>query len=429
MRKSILFFSLAISLYTLANEQLSFEELSANWSAYKNKTVTITTPLVVSGSFYDSLILSTERLFCPEEHAVGLADGDSTMYYQIVADNQAKSICVHCRNAYYDVRTGDVIKGLTARVTSERHLVTGKTLRTKHTKQPKLVKKEKETLRIVGANIQNYFADLGGYATRRTTLEQQQMHTRKLVKALYKMDADIVALCEIQQGDKAPKMLLEELNKKGDTYAYVELGLSNKDRISSGFIYNTNRVQPYNEWISAYTDTANYYHPRMIAQGFEQLDKNGQSTGKRLIVSVNHFKSKRAGRQQYDTNQRRLANADSLLAMLPVAIDHFGDEDILLLGDYNCYTQEQPIQKIVRAGYADMLAIYCPNDYSYSFRGYVGFIDRCFANPSMQAQIVHVQPWHVNADWYYSHGAYKLRDKSHHRYSDHDPIIVDVKLK
>lgn len=429
MRKTTLLFFLAFSLFTIAAERVTLEQLSANWDAYKNQTVTITTPLVVSGSFYDSLILSTERLFCPEEHAVGLADGDSTDYYRIIASNQAKSICVHCRNAYYDVRTGDIIKGFTARVTSERHLLTGKTLRTKHTKQPKLISKGKGILRIVGANIQNYFADLGGYATRRTTPQQQAMHTHKIVKALRKMDADIVALCEIQQGNKAPEMLLAELNKRGGHYAYVQLGLSNQDRIASGFIYDTLRVRPYNEWLSAYSDTANYYHPRMIAQGFEQLDKDSQPTGKRLIVSVNHFKSKRAGRQQYDTNQRRLANADSLLAMLPVAMDHFDDEDVLLLGDYNCYTQEQPIQKIVRAGYADMLSTYCPMDYSYSFRGYVGFIDRCFANPSMAEQVVHVQPWHVNADWYYSHGAYKLRDKSYHRYSDHDPIIVDIQLR
>jgi hypothetical protein len=39
-----------------------------------------------------------------------------------------------------------------------------------------------------------------------------------------------------------------------------------------------------------------------------------------------------------------------------------------------------------------------------------------------------VRPWHVNADWYYQHGAYKMKDKTMHRYADHEPIIVDVKL-
>ena len=114
--------------------------------------------------------------------------------------------------------------------------------------------------------------------------------------------------------------------------------------------------------------------------------------------------------------------------MLPKATELFGDEDILLLGDYNCYTQEQPIQTIVRAGYADMLPQGQAKDYSYSYKGEAGYLDRCFASPTMASQIVRVRPWHVNADWYYQHGAYKMKDKSLHRYADHDPIIVDIKL-
>lgn len=430
MKKGLIsFFCLVLSLSIWSIERVTLDELQADWSKYSNQMVSLTTPLVVCGSFYDSLILAPERLFCPEELAVGLADGDSTMYYRIVAQNKSNSICVHCRNNYYEVRTGDIIKGLTARVTSERHLLTGKSIRTKHMAQPKLAKKNADALRVVGANIENYFADLGGYATRRTTLEQQKMKTHKVVQALYKMDADIFAICEIQQGDKAPQMLLAALNKRGNKYGYVQMGLPDKDRISSGYIYNKERVRPYNKWLTGYQTTWDYYHTRIIAQGFEQLDKKGNPTGKRMIVSVNHFKSKRAGREQYDTNQRRLTNADSLLVMLPKAVVHFGDEDILLMGDYNCYTQEQPIQKIVRAGYADMLQIYCQGDYSYNFRGEAGFLDRCFASPSMAEQIVRVMPWHVNTDWYYSHGAYKMRDKSLHRYADHDPIIVDIELK
>ena len=122
-------------------------------------------------------------------------------------------------------------------------------------------------------------------------------------------------------------------------------------------------------------------------------------------------------------------NTDSLLLMLPVAVERFDDPDVLLLGDYNCYTQEQPIQTIVRAGYEDQLMRFCPDDYSYVFKGEMGYLDRCFANPSMAAQIVRVRPWHVNADWYYSHGAFKMKDKSMHRYADHEPIIVDIKLR
>ncbi len=423
MKKAVFIFFLLGTLSVSAVERVSLEQLKSDWSKYTNQVVELTTPLVVCGSFYDSLILAPERLFCPEERAVGLADGDSTLYYALAAQNKAASIVVNCRNSYYKVRCGDRVNGLTARVTSARHFVTGKPVKTKHVAQDKLPKPKKGELRVVGANIENYFADLGGYATKRTTPEQQAMKTTKLVKALKAMHADIIACCEMQVGDKAPTMLLEALNRGGKKYAYVSMPLPNMDRIGGCFIYNTERVRVYAEPLSAYKDTASHYYGRMFAVGFEEI-----ASGEKLIIGVNHLKSKRAGRGNYDTHLKRMDNADSLLAMLPQAVKVFGDEDILLLGDYNCYTQEGPIQKIVRAGYADLLPLGGESDYSYCFKGELGYLDRCFGNASMSKQVVRVRPWHINADWYYSHGAYKMKDKSLHRYSDHEPIIVDIKM-
>ncbi len=424
MRKHIFSILLCLSVLSLpAIERVTLEQLKADWSKYSDQIVQVTTPLVVCGSFYDSLILAPERIYCPEEKAIGLEDGDSTAFNRIVEANRAATIVIHCRNDYYKVRAGDRVRGFKARVTKPRHFVTGQGLKTRHAPRHKIPAPQKNTLRIVGANIENYFADLGGYATKRTTPKQQALKTRKVTKALRAMHADIIALCEIQVGDKAPQMLLAELNKRGPRYAYVSMPMENMDRIGGCFLYRTDRVKPYMHPLSAYKDTTSHYYARMFASGFEEL-----ASGERLIVGVNHLKSKRPGRTQYDTNRKRMQNTDSLLVMLPEAIALFGDSDILLLGDYNCYTREQPIQTLVRAGYEDLLMRFCPDDYSYVYKGETGFLDRCFANPSMASQVLHVRPWHVNADWYYSHGAYKLKDKSLHRYADHDPIVVDVKL-
>ena len=424
MRKHFL---LLIALYTLsvsAVERVSLEQLKADWSKYNNQVVQLTTPLVVCGSYYDSIILAPERLFSPDELAVGLADGDSTMYYDLIRQNQEASIVINCRNNYYDIRCGDKVKNLQARVTKPRHLLTGKPVKTTHTPLDKLPKPKKGELRIVGANIENYFADLGGYATKRTTPQQQAVKTQKLVKALRAMNADIIACCEMQVGDKAPKMLLEALNKGGNKYAFAAMPMENMDRIGGCFIYNTERVRTYAQPVSAYKDTTSHYYGRMFAVGFEEI-----ASREKLIICLNHFKSKRPGRTQYDTNLRRMDNTDSLLVMLPQTIELFGDSDILLLGDYNCNTMEQPIQTIVRAGYADLLPHGNEADYSYCYKGELGYLDRCFGNAPMARQVVRVRPWHINADWYYSHGAYKMKDKTMHRYSDHDPIIVDIKLK
>jgi predicted extracellular nuclease len=407
MRKAVyIIFLLVVTLSAFAAERVSLAQLEADWSQYMNRDVCVTDPLVVCGSFYDSLVLAPQRLFCADERA-----------------ERVTSVCVHCRNKYYDVRTGDIVRGLTARVTGERQLLTGKTIRTHHQPADRLARPKKGELRIVGANIENYFADLGGYAHRKTTPAQQALQTRKLVQALRAMHADLFAFCEMQVGNKAPEMLLAELNKHGQ-YAYVSMPMDNIDRIGCCFVYDTRRVRPCEYPISAYHDSTSHYYARMFAQGFEDI-----STGEKLIISLNHLKSKRPGREQYDTNAKRMENTDSLLVMLPKAITLYGDSDLLLLGDYNCYTLEQPIRTIVQAGYADMLPLGGENDYSYVYKGEAGYLDRCFANPSMSRQIVRVRPWHVNADWYYQHGAYKMKDKSMHRYSDHDPIVVDVRLR
>ena len=423
MKDKFLFITLFCALSVSAVERFSLDELQSDWSRFSNRVVTISTPLVVCGSFYDSLVLAPERLFCPEERAVGLADEDSTVYREIVAHNREASVVLHCKNRYYAVRTGDIVCGLQARVTGERHLLTGKSVKTRHLAKECLPRPKKGELRVVGANIENYFADLGGYATRRTSVAQQAVKTQKLVKAMRAMHADVFALCEMQVGDKAPEMLLASLNKQGDTFAYVPMVTTNADQIGGAFIYNKARVRPYAEWVSAYSDTASHYHSRIVAQGFETSD------GKRFVVSLSHFKSKRPGRGNYDTHLKRMSNADSLLAMLPKAVDVFGDADVLLLGDYNCYSQEGPVQKVIRAGYREMLPMGASTNYSYCFKGESGYLDRCFASPSMAEQVVRVRPWHVNADWYYSHGAYKMRDKSLHRYADHEPIVVDLLLK
>ena len=161
MRKLLFLVSFCV-LSAQAVERVSLAELQSNWSTYQNQVVEITDELIVCGSYYDSLVLASERLFCPEERGVGLADGDSTTYFQIEEENKAKSIVVHCCKAHYRVRLRGKIRRVRARVTSERHLLTGKTLQTRHMPKERLAGSKKGALRMVGAKVGNYFADLGG---------------------------------------------------------------------------------------------------------------------------------------------------------------------------------------------------------------------------------------------------------------------------
>lgn len=425
MRKILL---LLIFLWTnslLAVEKVQLPELlEKGWDKYIGKMVQITTPLYVCGNYYDSLILAPERLYVPEERAIGLAEGDSTMYWAIKQANRAQIISLTCNIRNYEVRTGAIVKNLTARVVAPNKLVTGATpkfINNKPEPRPKMPK----GLLVCATNIQNYFYDLGGYAHRKTTKEQQGIQTEKISKALTHINADIYAICEIQKGDSAAEMLVRAMNErvKKARYAYVSQGWNNGDTISCGYIYRTDRVRPYGDLQYGYHNPNNHYHYRMVACGFEEI-----KSGERFVLNINHLRSKRGTGDE--SNSKRMVNVDSLLMMLDKIEKEqlFGDADILLVGDYNCYSQEQPIQTLIRAGYEDVLMQHDSTGYSYVYHSEAGYLDRAFASPTMATQVKAVHPYHLNADYFYSRGYKRRLDKTMFRYADHDPILISIQL-
>lgn len=425
MRKIVLLLAIFFTSSLFAVEKVQFPASFANgWEPYIGKMVQITTPLYVCGNYYDSLILAPERLYVPEERATGLAEGDSTVYWAIKQANRAQIISLTCNIRNYEVRTGAVLKNLTARVVAPGKLVTGATPKFQNNK-PEPKPKMPKGLLVCAANIQNYFYDLGGYAHRKTTREQQAIQTEKISKALTHINADIYAICEIQKGDSAAEMLVRAMNERAKKvrYAYVSQGWSNGDTISCGYIYRTDRVRPYGDLQYGYHDPSSHYHYRMVACGFEEI-----KSGERFVLNINHLRSKRGTGDE--SNSKRMVNVDSLLVMLDRIEKEqlFGDKDILLVGDYNCYSQEQPIQTLVQAGYEDVLMQYDSTGYSYVYHSEAGYLDRAFASPTMAAQVKAVHPYHLNTDYFYSRGYKRRLDKTMFRYADHDPILISIQL-
>ena len=427
MRKFILCTLILIAVQVSAAIQVTFpDSFTDGWEPYIGQTVEFTHPLYVCGNYYDSLILSTERLYVPEEHAIGLAQGDSTTYWEIQRNNRSKMIKLSCKISNYQVRTGAIIKKLTAKVVAPGKLVTGATPKFTNNKPEPMPKMPKGGLLICATNIQNYFFDLGGYAQRKTTVKQQQMQTLKISKALTHINADIYAICEIQRGDSAPQMLVNALNRmaKKEVYDFVSDGWDNQDMISCGYIYRKDKVRPYGEMLHGYADTNSHYHYRLVALGFEEI-----ASSEKFVLNINHLRSKRG--TGAESNDKRMANVDSLMVMLHKIQEQqlFQDEDILLVGDYNSYTYEQPLQTIIQAGYEDVLMHYAPEGYSYVYYSEAGYLDRVFASPTMTDQVTQVQPYHLNADYFYSRGFKRGLDETIYRYADHDPILIHLKLK
>lgn len=431
-----------------AATRVSLSDLqSGGWDRYRGQVVEITTPLYLCGVYYDSLVLAPERLFVPEEHAVGLADGDSTVYRELLAANNAMRISLQAPLQAYKFRTGAVVRNLRARVVGTQRLHSGQTPRfTANRLRSRVPRLGKTDLTICSANIQNFFYDLGGYASRRTTRGQYELQRLKIATALRRMDADIYALCELEKGCRAPEALVSKMNSLAPkpVYDYVYTGATDGDTISVGFIYRVDKVEPCSIPLFAYADKQNIYAYRFMLQDWRCL-----KTGERFLISLNHLRSKRG--DPAEANAKRMANVDSVLLSIDRAQmdERYRDEDVLLLGDYNSYSEEQPIQSFVRAGYADMLPA---GDYSYVYDAQVGYLDRVFASPSMAAQITKVVPVHWNADASYSLGfkskynykgrripsesptrinrvlSRQAKKNLLFRYSDHDPILIGLRF-
>lgn len=430
MKKTLILFSsllfIILSLQAARPIRLPFDSLAGHWQEYIGKQVEITTPLQISGIFYDSLILSPERLMVPEQYAEGLENGDSTRYYELVQDNLKRSVRLCTRFYGYKLQTGNTIKGLRVQVTADRRLLTAKTPTFRKQRHlDALPDMDNASLLVCQANIQNYFADLGGYAGAKTDAEFERQ-TQKIAKGLLYLNADIYALCEIERGPKTITILVDAMNRmaKADgRYAWVNMGFTDGDSISCGYIYRTDKVRAYGEPQFAVADPKSHYHYRMVACGFEEI-----SSGERMVLGINHLRSKRGRPSRSDSI--RVTNIDSLLVMIErfQEAKTFGDEDLLLVGDWNCYRQERPIRYLMAQGYEDVLGTFDPDGYSYVYRGTSGYLDQAFASPTMMTQIITAHPVHLCADYYYSLGYKRGTDLTMHRYSDHDPVLIGIRL-
>lgn len=172
------------------------------------------------------------------------------------------------------------------------------------------------------------------------------------MKGLRAIDADIYGLLEIQQGQNAIAYLCDALNQAAgsDIYAYIDDGTSvYTSYTKTAFIYRKDKIAlkgslQFNNLKTLY---------RKAIQGFT-LKANGES----FVLSLNHFKSKsgsttnesESDKDQNDGqgqfNGTRVAEAESVIAKCAAQTT---DSDVLVMGDLNAHSMEDPVQRFVAA--------------------------------------------------------------------------------
>jgi hypothetical protein len=324
------------------------------------------------------------------------------------------------------------------------------------------------TLKVAALNVLNYFNTfsgctngVGGATTDCRGAEDATEFNRqapKTVAALAGMNADIVALVEIENdgygASSAVQDLVTRLNTAmgAGTYAFINpdatLGVNalGTDAIKVAIIYKPASVTPVGTTAALNSvafvnggDTGPRSRPA-LAQAF------AQPNGARVIVVANHFKSKGsacdapdAGDGQGNCSVVRTNAAIALRDWLATNPTGTGDPDVLILGDLNAYAKEDPITVFRNASYVDLLAsLQGGAAYSYAFDGQWGYLDHALASQSLAAQVTGVTEWHINADEptvldyntnFKSAGQLtSLYAPDVYRVSDHDPVLVGLSL-
>jgi hypothetical protein len=173
-----------------------------------------------------------------------------------------------------------------------------------------------------------------------------------------------------------------------------------------------------------------------LAQGFKAA---GGRDSDAFVVVVNHFKSKGSGVDdgtgQGNANPDRVAQAESLSDFASGFAADLGAEAVFLTGDFNSYTQEDPLQVLYADGYDNLESTTDPDETTYSFDGLAGSLDHVLANPAAQEMVTGVDIWNINADESiafeysrYNYNATLLYAPDPYRASDHDPEVVGLDL-
>lgn len=266
----------------------------------------------------------------------------------------------------------------------------------------------------------------------------------KIVSAINGMDADVVALMEIENSaglshrkgqprDKALTDLVNGLNAAAGTtrWAYVPSPTvvpTSEDIIRTAYIYDPSTVQLLGpSLIDLHDAFADARYP--LAQKFKATN-----TGNPFVLIANHFKSKGSGEDdrtgQGLANPSRKAQATQLTAW---ASEMFGDEAVFLVGDFNAYSKEEPVQIIEAAGYTNTAKTYEPTSATYQFQGRLGSLDHVFANDKAMRLVTGAAVWDINGDesiaFQYSRRNYNIVNfhaDDAFASSDHDPIVVGL---
>ena len=235
---------------------------------------------------------------------------------------------------------------------------------------------------VAAFNVLNYFTTLTSQnpaARGAATAEQFAIQKSKIVTAINGLDADVVALQEIENSvklgekpDEALADLVAGLNAAAGSTVWDYVRTPKKlqdaaitDFITNAIIYKPATVTPSGSAQTIIDETVWDIAREPIAQTF--------SYGTQFVTVVaNHLKSKsgtdptpQPGQDAF--NDERVKEAKSLLKFVN-GIAKGSKSDVYLVGDFNSYAKEDPIKVFTDAGWSDLLFTHARGQYTVHLR-------------------------------------------------------------
>ncbi|MFB7844928.1 ExeM/NucH family extracellular endonuclease [Microbacterium sp. NPDC056052] len=303
-------------------------------------------------------------------------------------------------------------------------------------------------VKVASFNVYNFFTTLSSEdpnARGAKTDAQFQIQRSKIVSAINGLGADVVGLMEVENGPKfglaldAPlQNLVQGLNDAAgsEVWDYVRTPAalndpSITDAITTAIIYKKASVTLKGDASTVIDETVFGNAREPIAQTFQTAQ------GRVLSVVTTHLKSKsppqNAGPEPADGqgffNADRVAQAKAELAFAQKVQKDSGSDDVFLVGDFNAYGKEDPIEVFTQAGWTDVEPTHAAGQYTYSFDGELGSLDHVIASPSAAKAITGAGVWNINSPEWSDRGyAFAATEAgTPYRSSDHDPILVGLK--
>lgn len=462
---------------------------------YEGMLVTVTGPLTVDQNFFQGqygqiTVSALGRLETPTNR---LRPGPGAL--ALDADNQRRSLIVEDGTSMQypnptpflgeanTLRAGDAVTSLTGVVDyglatsssadpgSWRIVPTVVPTFTRANPRTTVPEEVGGTVRVAAANVLNFFTTFlngqtvdgrtgqgctvgnstsAGNCRGANNLAEFVRQRAKIVEEIAGLNADALGLMEIQNnGATAVQNLVDALNAKlgAGTYAVVPDPAegTGTDAIKVAMIYKPARLTRAGPSVS---DASPIHNRPPLAQTF--VVPGGQS----FTLVVNHLKSKGCGgatgrdADQGDLqgcfNATRVLQARATRAFVASIAAGVKAPNVLLVGDFNSYAQEDPIVELTHpndgsSGFVDEVGRFNAFGYSYVFDGAAGRIDQALTSPALSTRVTRALEWHVNADepTFLDYNAENRQPAcatcapdyytaTPYRASDHDPVVIGL---